>query len=404
MKAPDLAQRDRWNNRLKAIALGIGLALTLLTLRHWYETFSFGHPLCADCRADFPGFYAGAKLIWQSPRALYDYAQQLAIQRTIDNRIGDSVLPFAYPPFTALVLMPLGWLSFRAAFVAITLVNVLLLATALRLLIHKLELGKEQTTWLWLSAFCNFGVHTTLLQGQTSLTVLALLTAFMFALRGGRNRWAGFWAGVVFFKPQILAMPLIALFFQRRWRALLIAVIVVVGLGGFSVALVGAEGISEYLSLLRIYSTTESGFGSYPRDMHNLRALVQYFAPFTYATYFWLALVVLLAMATMWLNAQAYENDIPRTFLWIGNFLAAMQLTPHLYTHDLAFLLVPNALVLHLCGKQVPVPLILCLIILGVLPILPGAFGYFPPPVLPLLFLAGFYYCLRSVQRANSPA
>src|ERR1700752_3856525 len=122
-----MVQAGRWNNRLKAIALGIGLALTMLTVRHWYGTFMDGHPPCNDCRADFPGFCAAAKLIWEKPSAHYDNASQLAIQKAIDNRIGDSILQFAYPPVTALVLMPLGWLSFRMAFVAITLVNMALL-------------------------------------------------------------------------------------------------------------------------------------------------------------------------------------------------------------------------------------------------------------------------------------
>ena len=182
-----MAQSERWNNRLKAIALGIGLALTMLTVRHWYGTFMDGHPPCNDCRADFPGFYAAAKLIWEKPSALYDNAPQLAIQKAIDNRIGDSILPFAYPPVTALVLMPLGWLSFRMAFVAITLVNMALLLFTLRLLIRKLGLQKRQSTWLLLSTFCNFGVHSVLLQGQTSLVVLFCLTAFMFSAMSGKQ-------------------------------------------------------------------------------------------------------------------------------------------------------------------------------------------------------------------------
>lgn len=399
-----MERHERWNNRLMAIALGYALVRSALTLLDWYGIYLNGGPPCSDCRADFPTFYAAAKLVWQSPQALYDYAQQLIIQRTIDNRNGGSVLPFAYPPFTAVVLMPLGWLSFRGGYVAMTLVNLLLLFLTLRLLIRKLGLGKEQSTWLWLSAVCNFGTHWVLLQGQTSLIVLALLTAFMFAARERDDRRAGVWAGLIFFKPQILAMPFIVLFCQRRWRALVIATTVVVALGGFSIALVGATGIGQYLSLLRYYGATESGFGSDPKSMHNLRALAQYFVPFAYASYLWVALVVPVALATMSLNSQAREHDISRTFLWIGNFLAAMLLTPHLYSHDLVFLMVPIALVLHLCGLQVPALLGLCLILHGFLPLVPLVPGYLIPPVLPLIFLAGFYYCLRSVQRANSPA
>src|SRR5580765_1244161 len=190
----DTMQSARWNNRLKAIALGLGLALSTLTVRHWWSIFNYGHPPCNDCVADFPQFYAGAKLVWQDPSHLYDYAEQLALQRTVDPRIEDTTQPFAYPPFTALVLMPLAWLPFSGAFAVMTLVNVGLLSVVLLFLSRKLGLGKDQSTWLLLSTFCNFGVHSVLLGGQTSIVVLSCVTAFMFAVRTRKQSAAGFWS------------------------------------------------------------------------------------------------------------------------------------------------------------------------------------------------------------------
>lgn len=393
--------RSTWNNRLKAVALGLGIALSALTIRHWYGTFMVGHPPCQNCRADFPGFYAAAKLVWQAPSKLYAYGDQLAIQKAIDDRIGDSILPFAYPPFTAVVLMPLGWLPFRASFAAMTLANAMLLALTLKLLIQRLELEKDQTTWLLLSAFCNFGVHSVMLQGQTSLIVLLFLTAFMFSLRSGRQSWAGCWAGAIFFKPQLLAVPFIVLFFQRLWRGLAIAATVVTILVVFSLILVGAEGIGEYLHLLKFYGTTESGFGSYPRDMHNLRALVQYSVPFEYALYLWLVLAVPVAMATMWMNAQTRANESSGLHLWIGNFMAIMLLTPHLYPHDLALLIVPTALVLKLRGDLPSTLIHFALIMVGILPLLPFLLGDHVPPLVPLILLAGVSWCARFVWQAK---
>src|SRR4029434_3183172 len=130
---------NHWNNRLKAVAIGLILALTAVTIRHWYGTFMYGHPPCDDCRSEFPCFYAAAILIWGSPSALYNDASQLAIQKTIDPRIGESILPFTYPPFTAVVYMPVGALSFPGAFVAITLINLLLFAFSLKLLIARFQ-------------------------------------------------------------------------------------------------------------------------------------------------------------------------------------------------------------------------------------------------------------------------
>ncbi len=178
MESASMERVQRWNNRLMAVAIGLVLAMTALTVRHWYSTFQYGYPPCDDCRSDFPCFYAAAKLIWQSPSALYDDASQLAIQKIIDPRIGDSILPFTYPPFTAVVYMPLGWLPFPAAFLGITVINLMLLGFSLRLLIARLQLTRQQSTWLILSGLCNFGVHSVLLQGQTSLIVLTLLASF----------------------------------------------------------------------------------------------------------------------------------------------------------------------------------------------------------------------------------
>lgn len=394
-----MARSDLWNGRFKAIALGIGLALTMLTVRHWYGTLINGHPPCDNCRADFPGFYAAAKLIWTKPSELYDYAPQLAIQKAIDNRIGNSILPFAYPPVTALILMPLGWLSFRAAFVVMTFANIVLLLFTLRLLIQKLVLQKQQAVWLLLSTFCNFGVHSALLQGQTSLMILACLTVFMFSAMSGRQLSAGFWAGLNFLKPQILPVPFIALAFQHRWRALSTAVVVVGGLCVLSLVLVGTEGITHYLQLLRFYSTTESGFGSYPEKMHNLRALVQYSVPFTLVPYLWVVMVVSIAGLTMWLNASRVENDDKAAFLWVGNFLATMLITPHLYPHDLSFLIVPSALALKLSGSAIPLFIPLLLICLSVLPILPLLVDNPAPPALPIVFLLAYLGCVWIVRR-----
>jgi hypothetical protein len=399
-----MIRSEQWNNRIKAAALGIGLALTALTIRHWYGTFMYGYPPCNDCRSDFPGFYAAARLVWEKPSALYDYAPQLAIQKAIDNRIGDSILPFAYPPITALVLMPLGWLSFRAAFVGMTLVNISLLLLILRLLVKKLELGRDQTAWLSLTAFCSFGVHSVLLQGQTSLLVFFCLTAFMISARDKKEVTAGLSAGLNFIKPQLLAVPFVVLAFQRFWRGLIIAGLVVTGLALLSAVLVGTRGSGEYIGLLKFYSTTPSGFGSYPEKMHNLRALVQYWVPFHVALYVWLALVVVIGLLTVWMNTLRNQDAQASAVLWIGNFLAMMLITPHLYSHDLVLLLIPSALVLKLAGSSIPWFVSAALISLSALPILPLVLDDGVPSPLPIFLLSGYCICVYLMRNFSQSA
>jgi|GEM_PF-1313553 len=389
--------------RLKAVALGLGLALTALTIRHWSSTFTYGYPPCSDCVADFAQFYAGAKLIWQDPSNLYSYAHQVAIQKALDPRIADSTQPFAYPPFMALIIMPLGWLPFPWSFASMTLINAGLLWLVLRLLIRKLDLNQNQTEWLLLATFCNFGVHHVFLQGQTSIIVLACLTAFMFAVLDSRQVAAGWWGAFLLFKPQLVAVPMIVLAFRRLWKALFLAGAMTVALCALSVLLVGLAGITEYFQLLKFYATSESGFGSYPERMHNLRALVQYYIPFSHAHYGWLAFVIPIAALTMWINALDRGLGQTSAYLWIANFAAAMLLTPHLYPHDLALVIVPSAFMLRLCPAPVPWFVAALLILVGVLPVASYVAPVRTPPLIPVILLLAHVASVWQIRKlANS--
>jgi hypothetical protein len=321
------------------------------------------------------------------------------IHKALDPRIGETIQPFAYPPFMALVLMPLGWLPMAPAFALMTLINAGLLSLTLYLLVRRLALRKEQAVWLALTTFCNFGVHIVFLQGQTSIIMLSCFTAFMFAALDGKPLAAGFWSAFLLFKPQLLAVPMIVLVCQRLWRALLVAMSLLAAFCAVSILLVGVPGIVEYLQLLKFYGTSESGFGSYPRYMHNLRALVQYLIPFSHVPSVWLALVIPITGLTMWLNATAHQQAGKAALLWTANFIAAMLITPHLYPHDLALMIVPSAFILKNCPTPIPAYVPASLIIMGVLPVWSFVTNTAAPPVIPVVFIAVFLFCVWNARR-----
>ncbi len=390
-----------WNRRLKAIAVGLAVALSLLTARHWYETYSLGHPDCDNCRADFPALYAGAKLMWENRSVLYDLDRQLTIQRTIDSRIGDSVLGFAYPPFTAFLLMPLGSTSFPKAFLIMSMVNGLLLFTALKLLIGHLSLNREQSTWLLATTFCNFGVHSTILQGQTSFAALLLVTLYLRSLRRENEVKAGLWSSAMSFKPQLLTVPLIVLATRRKWCALMVCAVVIAGLVIFSVMLVGPKGIADYIEISRRFSSLESDLGTHPREMQNLRALAFSVALGWPALYVWVTLSAVIVVAVFILNRKAYGGNVAAGMQWIGNVVAILLLSPHVHSHDLALLVVPNALTLSLFGESIPAAVSIGLILVGLLPLLSFVLVH-PPPVVPLILLAVFVVSVWLVWRARA--
>jgi len=394
-----MVQAQRWNNRLMAVAIGLLLAMTALTVRHWYGTFQYGYPPCDDCRSDFPCFYAAAKLIWQSPSALYDDASQLAIQKKIDPRIGDSILPFTYPPVTAVLYMPLGWLPFSAAFLALTVINLMLLVFSLRLLIARLQLTRQQSTWLILSGLCNFGVHSVLLLGQTSLIVLTLLVSFVATIQNDRQIVAGLSAGLLFVKPQLQLIPFIILIGRRWWRAALIASIMATALAVYSVMLVGWPAILEYIKLLNTYMTKEHGYGSYPESMQNLRAVAQYLVSYSWTAQLWIALIVPVVAGLCLLNAKLGADPTIAEVQWIGNFIAGVLIVPHFNAHDLAILIIPTAFALKHFGEPVPSWLILLVIAIGIYPLVALATGNHLPPLVPVVLSVILFWCVGFVRR-----
>ncbi|TMA65616.1 MAG: DUF2029 domain-containing protein, partial [Deltaproteobacteria bacterium] len=174
---------------------------------------------------------------------------------------GNSVLGFAYPPFTAFLLMPLGTISFSNAFLVMTVMNGLLLSIAVKLLVGHLSLNREQTTWLLSATLCNFGVHSTILQGQTSLAALLLVTLFLRSVQQDEQAKAGLWSSALSFKPQLLPVPMIILGARRKLRALIVSVGIIGALAVFSAILVGPKGIADYIDLSRRFSALESDLG-----------------------------------------------------------------------------------------------------------------------------------------------
>ncbi|TMA81425.1 MAG: DUF2029 domain-containing protein [Deltaproteobacteria bacterium] len=244
-----MSSREIWHNRIRALALGLGLGLSALIGPCWWSIVSHHHPSCSEYKPDFISLYTAAELMWADRSSLYDLERQRLIQEPIDPSRGDWGLPYFYPPFFAVILVPLAWLSFSPAFVAMTVVNLALLIATVKILVRKLALNRQQTNWLILGTFCNYGVHYALLEAQTSFIALLLLTLYVTAWNGSAQDRAGLWSGLMFFKPQLALVPILLLLSRRRWRALGLAFIVIGFLGLVSLAAVGLTGIERYLAL-----------------------------------------------------------------------------------------------------------------------------------------------------------
>jgi hypothetical protein len=387
-----MASRHTWTNRIGALAVGIGLAMSLVIVPCWWGIFRFHDSTCSRNKPDFISFYTGAKLIWENRSSLYDLEQQRLIQQPIDPSRAHWVLPYFYPPFFAVLLSPMAWLSFSTAFALTTLINFALLILALRLLILKLELNREQTTWLCLAAFSNYGVHYAFLEGQTSFLGVFLLVCFVAAVIGSDDRRAGVSTGLMFFKPPLLLIPLWVLINQLRWRAMVTAGFVIALLLAISLLAVGWSGISDYLALSRRAMADEEILHIEAERMHNLRALFYFFTAAPWRDYLWwgatLIVLILVAIRCRTVDQAVKNSNGP----WIAIFVSMIVATPHLHDHDLTFLLIPWAFALKLAGPTVPSKLAIALVLLGIIPLINTmAYPYLPPliPLIGLIYLVG---------------
>jgi hypothetical protein len=386
-----MSSREIWHNRIRALALGLGLGLSAIIGPCWWSIVRDHSPTCTEYKPDFVSFYTAAKLMWTDRSALYDLEQQRLIQQPIDPPRGDWVLPYLYPPFFAVILVPLAWLPFSLAFIAMTVVNLALLIASMKILIQKLQLNPQQSRCLILATFCNYGIHYALLEAQTSFIALTLLVLFVTALNSPATSKAGIWSGLLFFKPQLALIPLIVLIGRRKWLALGLTTGVVGLLGLVSLFAIGPEGLDHYFTVSRRAMSGEAYFHimrpDQPERMHNLRALAYFFFTVRWRDYIWwiVALGVMgLVVVRSWANDELHGISLRQ---WTSILVALILVTPHLHDHDLTLLIVPSAFFLKWAGDVVAPVVSLALVVLGMLSLLNTIAYPHLPPLVPLVLL-----------------
>jgi hypothetical protein len=374
-----------WTGRIKAIIVGLGLGLAFLTSINWWNIYAYHVPKCPhpNCVADFVAIYAQALLIWENPTALYDANQQAAYQKRVAPM--ERELPSPYPPFAILLHAPLAFLSFSNAFIAFSVVNMVLLGIVIWRLCSDLRLTIDQKQWLLLFALCNFGVHAALSNSQSSMIVLYFFNSHVLALRRGKEFKAGIWAGMLCFKPQYLAIPHFLLLIHRRPRGFMIGVLLATFLTAGAFFLLGQQTFVQYLQVVRLVGTENSWINPLGA-MHNLKALTGVWLPPPWHYVAWFGSAVLALSAVVWLNIRARRLAEDFEICWIGNSLALLLLTPHLFAHDLTVLIVPCALLLSLSQSPVSPLLGIGLVSFAMLP----AVNYLFPTIMALALVLAF--------------
>jgi hypothetical protein len=315
-----------------ALLIAVGYGRMLAPVAAGSTRDSFGRPAAWDFRA----FYSAAHFTARGrPEAVYDEHAMEAYQREL---FGDDtpLIPWPYPPSTALLLRPLGAFGYDHALLLWLGLGLGSLALA--------ALVATRRPPLVLLALLAPSVAYALAVGQISVFMTALLLAGLALLRRA-PLWAGALLGLLVLKPQLaVCLPVLLLTWRDR-RVLLAASVSASALLLSSLLILGFQPWLAFMDAL-----PQHGADLFARSRPELWARV----PTTYvllrqlgasAAAAWCvhALVALAALGWLWRGLRTPGLDDGRRALLLVS--ATLLSVPYVWDYDLVILLVPALLI-----------------------------------------------------------
>ena len=330
-----------WRRLIFAGAAGAGVGCFLAWAANWFVFISGNLQ-----GPDFFSFYAAAEIfVKQGPSSVYDILTQKQYEIAITNRPADTfiVLPYFHPPFYTLLIAPLAFLSYRAAYYAMTAFNVALLIALTFILVRGSLRVHGRAVIVAASLIAGFlPLFVTILQGQSDLVVLVPLAGAYVAWSRGRAGWAGVLSALAFSKPQLLLLIPVLFITRRSWRAMAGFAGTVLALALVSIAGFGLTPVLEYVSSVGSWAIggqlPTHGQAVYTDTaVYSLRHILE-ILPGGGKVIAFGVLVGLLALVAVSLS---WRPDKPRLDFALA-VAASLVLSPHQNVHDLALLVIPG--------------------------------------------------------------
>jgi len=331
----------RWRRLMFAAAAGAGIGCFLAWAANWFVFISGNLQ-----GPDFFSFYAAAEIfVKQGPSSVYDILTQKQYEIAITNRPVDTfiVLPYFHPPFYTLLIAPLAFLSYRAAYYAMTAFNVALLIALTVILVRGSLRVHGRAVIVAASLIAGFlPLFVTILQGQSDLVVLVPLAGAYMAWSRGRAGWAGVLSALAFSKPQLLLLIPVLFITRRSWRAMAGFAGAVLALALVSIAGFGFSPVLDYVSSVSSWAIggqlPTHGQAVYTDTaVYSLRHILE-ILPGGGKVIAFVILVGLLALVAVSLS---WRPDKPRLDFALA-VAASLVLSPHQNVHDLALLVIPG--------------------------------------------------------------
>jgi alpha-1,2-mannosyltransferase len=186
---------------------------------------------------DFIAFYRAGELVHsRHAHQLYDLQNTQNFDRelaqTKNLALGETYGAYLNPPFFAWIFAPLVSLGYWKSLIAWEIFNLLCVAAAAVLLCRiippqydpdpNLDPRREWQDYMLVPALLVVSLPfiQTIGHAQNTFLSLLLMTWAVVCWRGGRAFYAGIAAGLLFYKPQLAAVILLAMVITLGWRAL----------------------------------------------------------------------------------------------------------------------------------------------------------------------------------------
>jgi len=341
---------------IAGIILGIFLGIFSRTLHDIYiDYYSSKGLIAASGRplgGDFVCFYLAGKTAAEDPSQVYNWEEGVKRQRALlndpDGR--EWILPYAYPPPFALLLIPFSKLGFRAANLAWIGFSLSLAFLSVFLVLSKSGFDRRKRIYasLTLLAFTPFTLDC-LAGGQTSAIGMLIVAGVYYLTKKGKGFAAGLVLGMGYYKPPLFVFLSFAFLLQRRWRLIGGALVSGFALVLLSVIYLGPAGFMDYLEKISHYlygqELMPGGFLPADKAVGLLSFLVSNL-PGKYAIA-WIFYFIFFALALFFCSASIQRSDpkpLTHRFFDIRYALMitfSLLFSPQMCTYDVSLLFIP---------------------------------------------------------------
>ncbi|MFG2083685.1 glycosyltransferase family 87 protein [Micromonospora tulbaghiae] len=261
---------------------------------------------------------------------------------------------FTYPPFAALVMLPMAYLPWSAAIVVSVTATVLASAVVIWRLLDPVARRSGWTRWFALAvAFCLAAAYEPMREtvnfGQVNMLLLFLVAADLLWLLPARSRWAGVGIGLATAIKLTPGIFIVYLLVTGRWRTALTAV------GTAAVATLVAAGLfpdaSREFWTEALWNTDRVGELAFVSNQ-SLRGVVARLDPQHPSTIAWLVLVLLTLVIWGWRSRAAVAAGDEATGLALTGAVMCL-VSPVTWVHHLVWLL-PGLILLVDNGTAAP--------------------------------------------------